>query len=540
MRLWLTITQALRGAWEQKLTALSSAATTLLTRQTLQIASGLIIAYFTCRTIYNLYFHPLSKYPGPKLAAITDLWWVYASTSGRYPWIIQDAVRKYGRIVRIAPNEIVFSTPQAAKDIYLAQERNMELFVQVGYDALDTGDGGISGETNPARHREIAKRLAPAFSTRNFRAKEPVVHKYLDLFVQRMKEQGSKEQGVELNWWTNWLGLDLSAALTHGEDMGHMRDLTDSIALRAVMKVNLLITMSQITRKIRLLTPLMFLCIPPSTLVLFPKLLKMHSQIIARRIGRRKETTKDLDYLEQIVPTLAESDNDPPHSKSEILHVENIANQLLLAGWQPLTDQFYSLILFLLRNPETYIRLKDETRRCFQKYEDITTESVAVNCQYLQACVQETLRLHPETTDGLPRISPGGQLAIIDGEPIPAGVVSQINYFSASRNARYFAEPNSFRPERWLKHEHPLYDGRYKNDDLKAAKPFSQGPRGCPGGAIATTIIRLFIAKVLWNFDLQLVTGQRVPDVDRDYRFLTFWEKPEFWVRFTNRFEEPE
>lgn len=37
-----------------------------------------IITYCIGRAIYNLYFHPLSKYPGPKLAAITDIWWAYA------------------------------------------------------------------------------------------------------------------------------------------------------------------------------------------------------------------------------------------------------------------------------------------------------------------------------------------------------------------------------------------------------------------------------------------------------------------------------
>lgn len=109
-------------------------------------------------------------------------------------------------------------------DIYLSHEKNLELFVQVGYDALDTGDGGISGETNPVRHREIAKKLAPAFSTRNFKAKETAVHKQIDLFVQRMKDEGTGGKGAELQRWTDWLALDLSADMTYGLAMNQMRD----------------------------------------------------------------------------------------------------------------------------------------------------------------------------------------------------------------------------------------------------------------------------------------------------------------------------
>lgn len=115
-------------------------------------------------------------------------------------------------------------TSKPGKDIYLLQENHLELFVQVGYDALDTGDGGISGETNPARHREIAKKLAPAFSARNFKAKEAAVLKHIDLFIEKMKSVSTEERGAELRCWSDWLALDLSADMTYSREMGQMRD----------------------------------------------------------------------------------------------------------------------------------------------------------------------------------------------------------------------------------------------------------------------------------------------------------------------------
>lgn len=40
-------------------------------RQLLVIA----IVGFIAQIVYNLKFHPLAKYPGPKIAAVSNIWW---------------------------------------------------------------------------------------------------------------------------------------------------------------------------------------------------------------------------------------------------------------------------------------------------------------------------------------------------------------------------------------------------------------------------------------------------------------------------------
>lgn len=50
----------------------------------------------------------------------------------------------------------------------------------------------------------------------------------------------------------------------------------------------------------------------------------------------------------------------------------------------------------------------------------------------------------------------------------------------------------------------------YKDDNLTVFKPFSQGPRGCPGEVMALAAVRLFIANVVWQYDLEVVHGQKV------------------------------
>ncbi|KAF1993192.1 cytochrome P450 [Amniculicola lignicola CBS 123094] len=466
--------------------------------QVLTATITLIGAYYLAHAIYCINFHPLSKYPGPKLAAFSNVWWAYSSTSGRYPWIIASVLRRYGDVVRIAPNELVFLTPRAAKDIYLAQEKNLELFVQVGYDALDTGDNGISGEPDPIKHREIAKKLAPAFSTRNLKAKEATVNKHFDFFIKKMKSLGTDKKGVDMRSWSDWLALDLSMDMTYGRDMGQMRDMKDSILLNTTPKLNLFAAVSQLTRKLRLFTVLQYLTIPPSVWLALPKLIKLNSEDVRERIERRDQI-EHLDYFEQV----------------------------LLASWQPLANQFCSLIIFLLKEPDAYTALVEEIRGVFVEYGAIDMEAVA-SLKYLNGCVQESLRLHQETTDGLPRVSPG---AVVDGEYIPQGVICRTSLFTYSRSERYFHDAKSFRPQRWLCEGHPMYDSKFSGDDKSAHMPFIMGPRQCPGREVARIMFRLVIAKTIWLFDMEQ-TSKRL-EFERDFTAYGMWMKPEFRVRLS-------
>ncbi|KAI1366623.1 cytochrome P450 [Xylaria arbuscula] len=488
----------------------------LISHLPIKLILTVVIVGYVSHLVYNLKFHPLSKYPGPKIAIVSNIWWAWNSISGRYPWVIEETLRRYGDVVRIAPNELVFLTPQAAKDIYLAQENHLESFVQVGYDALDTGDNGISGEPNPIRHREVAKKLAPAFSNKNLMAKEAVIQRHMNQFIEKMEHLQRKD--IELRQWSDWLALDLSAEMTYGQDWGQV----------ATLKLNLFLTLSQITRKFKIiarmiLTPLMYLSIPPSIWLTIPNLITKNANDLQQRIDRRGNT-EHLDYVEQLLPF-----NKPIPEKKELFHIQNVAGQLLLASWQPLANQFYTIILFLLKEPDVYEALVSEVRTAFSDDSEITIGSLAAgNLRYLQACVSEGLRMHAETVDGLPRISPG---AIVDGHYVPQGVICQISYFSATRSSRFFHEPLKFRPERWLPPDDLRFDPAFKDDDLKASKPFSQGLRGCPGGSIAMAIVRLFIAKIVWRFDLE--TTHNDISFDKDFKFMTFWERPDFFVRMT-------
>ena len=70
------------------------------------------------QAIYNLYFHPLSKFPGPKLWAASRLPFVFNLSTGRLAKRERQLHEKYGEIIRLTPDEVSFASEQAWNDIY--------------------------------------------------------------------------------------------------------------------------------------------------------------------------------------------------------------------------------------------------------------------------------------------------------------------------------------------------------------------------------------------------------------------------------------
>ena len=73
----------------------------------------------------------------------------------------------------------------------------------------------------------------------------------------------------------------------------------------------------------------------------------------------------------------------------------------------------------LLRHPEIYAKLKDEIRTTFKSEADINLE-IAHKLPYLNACIEENLRIFPPAPIGfLRQIQAGGDT--VDGDFVPGG-----------------------------------------------------------------------------------------------------------------------
>lgn len=72
-----------------------------------------VVLYFASHAIYNLYFHPLSKFPGPKLAAATKSYEFYHDVikGGQFFYAIQRMHAEYGKGHHVENDRESYSSP---------------------------------------------------------------------------------------------------------------------------------------------------------------------------------------------------------------------------------------------------------------------------------------------------------------------------------------------------------------------------------------------------------------------------------------------
>lgn len=195
--------------------------------------------------------------------------------------------------------------------------------------------------------------------------------------------------------------------------------MKSSVYLDVLLGFNAFTTVIQVFKRFPLLTPIKFLLAPLSQLSSLAAMAKSTRVEIERRIENRHRT-EHVDFFEHLLP----ADSPAPTNRREETHLGSIALQLMFAGFGNISDWFYSILYFLLQEPEYQKLLIQEIRNAFKNYDDINLEALTT-LPYLHACLEESLRVLPGNNTGLARISPG---AIVDGQYVPKGVRASIHW----------------------------------------------------------------------------------------------------------------
>ncbi|KAH8591130.1 cytochrome P450 [Bisporella sp. PMI_857] len=482
-----------------------------------------LVLYVFSVALYNLYFHPLAKYPGPRLAAWSHLWYAKHWMGGRWSFVLYDAHQKYGPIVRIAPNELTFSNIEAYYDIYGHATAKKKLFWKAPWYVVPDELPPMAAERDPVKHRAIKRDLDQAFSSKALTQQVPIMTPYINMFMDQVSKHGGK--GIEIDEWFNWLTFDIISDLCLGESFGAVEQTKTQPQIRILTTIIYTATFFDIFNRMPYFAPLIPIVIP------LKKLLREREEHINFTMERvRTRIAKGNNRQDFFGHLLDPKSREKP--TEEFLRTNTTS--LLIAGSETSATNMSTVTYFLLINPKMFEAVKKEVRDAFNSYDEITEHST-VNLELLHATIHEAMRIFTPLPVNLPRESPG---ELVDGNYIPEKVIVSAPHFVIARSPQYFAESHEFHPERWLKPEHPLYNPKFANDNLDASRPFLFGPRTCIGKNLAWLQMRIVLSKMLFLYEWEAVqTLGSDGEVDwlRDNEVRFLWAKPKFTVRYIPR-----
>lgn len=146
-------------------------------------------------------------------------------------------VEKYGPIVRIRPGELLFTHPDAWKDIYShhngAVVKGEEFAKSRDFYQTPGVTPSLLGEERD-NHTLIRRQLSHGFSDKILRDQESIVKGYVDLLMQRLRERCVPGPGVgnenekllrsktafDLRHWYNYTTFDIIGDMAFGEPFG--------------------------------------------------------------------------------------------------------------------------------------------------------------------------------------------------------------------------------------------------------------------------------------------------------------------------------
>ncbi|KAL0393943.1 UNVERIFIED_CONTAM: putative (S)-N-methylcoclaurine 3'-hydroxylase isozyme 2 [Sesamum latifolium] len=190
--------------------------------------------------------------------------------------------------------------------------------------------------------------------------------------------------------------------------------------------------------------------------------------------------------------------------------------EILPAGAGTLIATIEWAMAELIKNKEAMFKLQEE----LQTHKIIDSNSIREfnisQLPYLNACVKETLRLHPPIAF-LPHSAQS--TCEVMNYTVPENSLVFVNLWAIGHDPTVWEDPFSFRPERFLNSNLD-----YKGQDFEFL-PFGAGRRMCPGLPFASKKVHLIVAALVGCFDWSLPDNRDASDLDMNEKYAVPLQK---------------
>ncbi|KAI0634825.1 cytochrome P450 monooxygenase pc-bph [Trametes polyzona] len=433
--------------------------------------------------------------------------------------------------VRIAPNHLSIADPDALPIVYGHGNGTLKSDF---YDAFVSIQRGLFNTRSRPEHARKRKIVSHIFSQKSVLEFEPHVRVHLtQLFKQWDKLCDGGAKGLsgpegEGGWrgrdgrvwydclpWYNYLAFDIIGDLAFGAPFGMLVSCKDSApvalsaedamaaygkgdaqyALEHFPAVKVLNDRGEYSASMGVLPPRWRPLV--KRLPWYNKGNKAVQRLagiaiaaVARRLAAPESDRRDL------LAKLQEGrdDNGNPMGRAE-LTAEALTQ--LIAGSDTTSNSSCAITYYLAKHQDVQAKLQKELDDALANEDDAVASYESVKrLPYLEAVVNEGLRLHAPSGIGLPRVVPPGGLEVC-GRFFPEGAVLSVPTYTIHRDkAVWGADPDTFRPERWFEQD--------KVAMQKAFNPFSFGPRSCVGRNLANLELLVIIASIFRRYHFVL------------------------------------
>ncbi|KAI1761555.1 cytochrome P450 [Hypoxylon sp. FL1150] len=491
---------------------------------------GVLVAwtiFFACVVWYVVSavtaWHRLRQFPGPFLAKFSYLWGYFSMRTGRMHHILAKEQSRYGKIMRIGPNEVLVYDPHTLwhmNGVRSAYKRG-DWYRSIQFDPYGHS---VLSEPDTAKHDKRKAQIASGYAGKGNVNLESKVDSQIATLIKILKTNYLSKGGqgiVNFGRLVRFFQVDLVTLVGSGKSWGDLSAETDhfdfiSIAdgfvpfLHSFMMVPLLRDFFASKFFLSLAGP------KPTDDKGMGKFLGIIKRIVERRFS--EDASGHGDMLDEWIE----------HGLSRRECELELAVQVP-AGSETSTTAIRGIMLYLVSAPSVYRKLQQEISTGIEHgliSEPISQEE-AKRMPYLQAVIHEGIRMVPPATTGFPKKVPEGG-DIICGKFVPAGTDVFVNMWSMMRNREVFGEDaDIFRPERFLECDQVKKAELIKNIELA----FGHGRWMCPGKTLAWFELNKIFVELLRNLDFQIVSPES-PWICRGYSSFMI---DEFWLRVMDR-----
>ncbi|KAL2813217.1 cytochrome P450 [Aspergillus cavernicola] len=483
--------------------------------------------------VYQLWrtWRQLHDIPGPFWAKVTNFQRLYWVRTMKAHEIHQRLHSQYGDVVRMGPNMVSIADPAAIPTLYTPRAGFPKSKFYRAFIPYTKGGSlpAIFTAQDEALHKQLKSPIANLYSLTNVVTLEPFVNLALQMLKNGLdKRFVDADKEFDLGDWLQYFAFETMGTMTFSRQYGLLRTGDDCNGMmRAIWEFMLRIApMTQIPW-------LDHLWYKNQIAASFQKpaaspILKIISEAITERQQIRgdhaegeKERSTHKDFLDQFLD-LQESMG----STVQPWFIRAWTFSNVIAGSDSTASIMKAVMYYLLANPESLSRLQEEVlereggiTRPFPLWEEVKA------LPFLDACVNEAIRLHPPFCLPLERVAPKGGVALC-GRYFVEGTIIGMNPYICNRHPDVFGEDaDVWRPERWI-----VADAGERRKMEGALLTFGAGRRICMGKSVALLEIKKVVPALLLNYNI-IMPDPGTYTVENSY----FFRQKGIMVRITRR-----